>query len=70
LYSDAQYKAPNSLTAIALTESMTSAPLFLYNLGAHPALPGSDLVYHSGINTSGMYPNQNISNNVCDDKKK
>lgn len=59
LYSDAQYRAPNTLTATVIAESMASAPVFLYNLGSHPALPGSDLLYHSGINTSGDNPANN-----------
>ncbi|KAF4523098.1 hypothetical protein B566_EDAN003111 [Ephemera danica] len=53
LYTDSQYRAPCALTANIISESAAGAPVYLYQLGGHSALPGSDLLHHTGINVSG-----------------
>jgi hypothetical protein len=54
MYTDSQYRAPSTLTANIVSESTAAAPVFLYQLNGHSALPGVDLLHNSGINVSGQ----------------
>jgi len=53
MYTDAMYHAPAHITASLMAENFDSPPVYVYSLGSNPSLPKSDLVFHSGINSSG-----------------